>query len=118
MTKEVNKNKEEKIHYNKGLKIKITAKCVKYMHVDKALSECPEVIVFTKNVRKFDMTAFKDVDCSRFDFSTAINLERIGTKCFKGAKNIHWSNTLNCSNREPDSFEDALILDKEDTKLI
>ena len=59
------------------------------------------------------MLAFKDVDCSRFDFSTAINLERIGKKCFKNAKNVYWSTVLDRADKESDSFENARIIGKE-----
>ena len=71
------------------------------------------MIVFTKNVKKFDMLAFKDVDCARIDFSTATNLTRISKKCFKNAKNIHWSEILEKADQSSDAFENAHIIVKE-----
>ena len=106
------KKQNNKIKYNKGLIVKITSKVVSAIHVGNATMQCPEFIVFTKNVKKFDMLAFKGVDCSRIDFSTATNLERIGRKCFKNAKNIHWSEVLEKADQEPDSFENAAIIGK------
>ena len=107
-------NTEKMPKYNKGLVVKISASVVTYINIARALAKLPEKIVFTKSVKKFSMLAFKDIDCDRIDFSTAVKLERIATKSFKGAKNIHWSNTLNCPNQEPDSFENAEILYKSD----
>ena len=112
MTEKINEQ-EEKISYNKGLIIKIAAKEVKYTHVFRAIMECPELIIFTKNVQKFEMLAFKDFDCNRIDFSTATNLEKVGKKCFKNAKNIHWTKVLENAEQELDSFEGAIIVGKE-----
>lgn len=112
MTKEA-EVKEENFHYNKGMIVKISSKVVNSTHVAYATMQCPEFIIFTKNVKKFDMLAFKGVDCFRFNFSTATNLERIGKKCFKNAKNIWWSEVLEKAEQENDSFEDASIINKE-----
>ena len=109
---------QEKINYNEGLTVKITAKIVDAVNVANALAECPEFIIFTKNVKKFDMLAFKGVDCKRFDFSTAINLERIGTKCFKNAKNIQWCGVLERAEQMENSFENAEIIGREQTNTI
>lgn len=107
------KRKEEiKIHYNPGLIVKICVKEVNYSHVNKALEQRPEKIIFTKNVRKIGFLAFKDVDCDRIDFSTAINLCEIGTKAFKNAKNIHWCDVLENANRTSQCFEDAKIIEE------
>lgn len=108
----------KKLKYNPGLVVKITAEKVRSIHIAKVLAQCPEKVIFTEKVKNFEWLAFKDIDCSRFDFSTAVNLSRIGTKCFKNAKNIHWSETLDCPDQEIDAFEDAQIIGKENQNTI
>ena len=112
MNKDITEKMLKELKYNPGLVVKISAQIVGSLHVIKALQQCPEKVIFTKNVKKFEWLAFKDVNCDRFDFTTAINLCKIGSKCFKNAKNIHWSETLECSDQEPDAFEDAQIIGK------
>lgn len=108
----------KKMRYNEGLIVSIKSKEVNFSHIMRAKEQCPEKIVFTKNVKKITQLAFKDVDCDRFDFSTAVNLRRIAAKAFKNAKNVHWCEVLANADQEDNSFEDAHVINKNTEVLL
>ena len=84
-----------------------------------ALKTQPKKVVFTDNVQQFDMLAFSGVNCLPFDFSTAKNLSKIGSSCFKNAYNVIWTSTLDLAESATNSFDNIRIIAKiEDDKIL